>query len=172
MASEELSGATGDAKERTHTHVPIRDSDHRILTRLQKRRDWVIPDRSWDSAPEFLQTFLEDDENEVRERISSARTLVMMSNSTVAAQSVEVRINQAIAVTTPPETPEDVDVEIQPAFIEVIVSPDDLEETVNVLETYGLMSRYVEQVKTQSVIPSNGSANTNGNGKTSGKPTN
>jgi len=160
MASEEIIGAAGEVR-----HVAARDAEHRILTRLQKRRDWVIPERSWDNAPETLQTFLEDDANEVRERISAARTLVMMSNSTVAAQSVEVRINQAIAVTTPPAAPEDVNTDVQPAFIESIVA-DDLAETVEVLESLGLLERYVEQVKTQTVIPS---GNGNGNGHSKGK---
>ena len=151
-----------------HTDVPARDSEHRILKRLQKRKDWVVPERSWASAPEFLQTFLEDTDNDVRERISSARTLVMMSNSTVAAQSVEVRINQAIAVTTPPAAPEDVDIDVQPAFIESVVA-DDLAETVEVLESLGLLERYVEQVKTQRTIPS-GNGNGNGHTKGNGKP--
>jgi len=160
MASEEIAGAAGETRQ-----VAVRDSEHRILTRLQKRRDWVIPERSWDNAPETLQTFLENDANEVRERISAARTLVMMSNSTVAAQSVEVRINQAIAVTTPPIAPEDVDIEVQPAFIESVIA-DDLSETVAVLEELGLLERYVEQVKTQTVIPiGNGNGHTKGNGK-------
>ena len=146
-------------------NLPRHDDQHRILTRLQKRRDWVIPERSWDNAPETLQTFLENDANEVRERISAARTLVMMSNSTVAAQSVEVRINQAIAIDMPPAAPEDVDTDVQPAFIESVVA-DDLAETVDVLESLGLLERYVEQVKTQTTIPSgNGNGHTNGNGK-------
>ena len=165
MADEEFVGATGDAKDRTHTHVPVRDTDHRILTRLQKRRDWVIPDRSWESAPEFLQTFLETDKNEVRERISAARTLVMMSNSTVAAQSVEVRIDQAIAVV--PAAPDDVNIEIQPAFIEV-VETDDLGQTVDVLESLGLLSRYVDQVKARAEIPPHSNGQHNGNGRRNG----
>jgi len=162
MASEEI---VGDMGEGSHPITPRHDDQHRILTRLQKRRDWVIPERSWDNAPETLQTFLENDANEVRERISAARTLVMMSNSTVAAQSVEVRINQAIAVTTPPAAPEDVDIEVQPAFIESVIA-DDLSQTVEVLESLGLLERYVEQVKTQTTIPSgNGNGHTKGNGK-------
>jgi len=172
MAPEEIAGDLGETRGDGNT--PRHDGEHRILTRLQKRKDWVVPNRSWESAPEFLQTFLENDKNDVRERISSARTLVMMSNSTVAAQSVEVRINQAIAVTTPPAAPEDVDIEVQPAFIESVIA-DDLEETVGVLESLGLLERYVEQVKTQTTIPSgNGNTSSRGNldghTKGNGKP--
>lgn len=156
MADSELIGDAGGARSITPRH----DDEHRLLGRLESRRDWVIPKRSWESAPETLQSFVENDKNEVRERISAARTLVMMSNSGIAAQSVEVRINQALAVV--PESPDNVDTQVQPAFIES-VRPDDLTETVSVLESLGLLERYVSQVERKPSVPTNG--HTNGNGK-------
>lgn len=169
MATEEFSGDSGDTRAITPRH----NDEHRLLGRLESRRDWVIPNRSWEAAPETLQSFVENDQNEVRERISAARTLVMMSNSGIAAQSVEVRINQALAVV--PSSPEEIDLAVQPAFIEQ-VRPDDLGETVEVLRTLGLLERYVSQVEGKPEVPTNGhtngSANGNGhhNGRSNGKP--
>lgn len=159
MADSEIIGDVGDGR------TPRHDEQQRILGRLQRRRDWVIPERSWGNAPETLQTFLEDQNNEVRERISAARTLVMMSNSGIAAQSVEVRINQALAVV--PSSPEEIDLQVQPAFIEE-VRPDDIGQTVEVLRSLGLLERYVEQVKTSVSPPANGNGHTNGNGRPNG----
>ena len=169
MADQEILGDAGDYSDGhkpSDVDVTRHSADNRILTRLERRRDWVIPVRSWDSAPETLQTFLENDNNEVRERISAARTLVMMSNSTTSAQSVEVRINQAIAISSAPDAPDDVNVETQPAFIES-VNTSDMAETVEVLESLGLLPRYVEQVKGATQVPpqQNGNGRRNGNGK-------
>ncbi len=160
MASDEIVGAEGVVEGALIGGTSASDQSHRILSRLAKRKEWIIPDAAFTVAPRVMLDVLEDEDADRREQIQASRTLVMMGNANTAVGSIDIRVNQALAVTTPPAAPEDVDIDVQPAFIESVVA-DDLAETVEVLESLGLMERYVEQVKTQTVIPSG-----NGNGPT------
>ena len=160
--SEEIPRASGDerASDDARPHVIAKaDQEHRLLARLAKRSEWIIPQRVFESGPEVLTVITEDEKADTRERIAAMRTLVMMANANTGAQSVEVRINQAIAIV--PESPAEVNLEIQPAFTEV-VSTDNMGSTVDVLEELGLLGRYVDQVKTSAPpLPSNGNGGLN-----------
>ncbi len=165
MASEETRGGDGESGEEYPIDAIRSNQDHRIIARLAKRKEWVIPDEAFELAPKTMVAVLKDEKSDGRELTQACRTLVMMGNANTAVGSIDIRVNQALAVTTPPVAPEDVDTEVQPAFIESVIA-DDLAETVEVLESLGLLERYVEQVKTQAVIPSgNGNGHTKGNGK-------
>lgn len=168
MASEEILGGDGKSEEEYPIDAIRSNQDHRIIARLAKRKEWVIPEEAFELAPKTMVAVLKDEKSDGRERTQACRTLVMMGNANTAVGSIDIRVNQALAVTVPPAAPDEVDTDMQPAFIEQVVA-DDLSETVEVLESLGLLERYVEQVKTQSVIPSNGAPH-NGNGKTNGKP--
>ena len=85
----------------------------------------------------------------------------MMVNANTGQQSVEVRINQAIAVVQAPAIPDNVNADVVVSFIED-VNPDNMDATALELESLGLMSRYIEQVKTSAPpLPSNGNGRLN-----------
>ena len=137
---------------RPHIHA-ARDTEPRILARLAQRKEWIIPARTWETAPECMQAIIDDPMTCTRERIQAARTLVMMGNSVVAQQSVEVRINQALSINieAPPSSDDSVVVSA-PAFVEK-VNTASMSATCEVLESLGLMSRYVDQVAKREQLP-------------------
>ncbi len=141
--------------------MAARDSDHALIARLAKRSEWVIPQRAFDNAPEVMQSIIDEPTSPQREKIQAARTLVMMANANTGAQSVEVRINQAIAIVEAPAVPENVNIDVQSSFIEE-VNTASMQATVQELEALGLLGRYIDQVKTSAPpLPSNGDAELN-----------
>ena len=136
---------------------------HRIIARLYKRQEWQIPQDCWFELPEMLFTVAKSSDSD-RERISAARTLVAMSQTNQQGTGVDARVNAQLGqvIDVPPESPEDVDLEQQEAFYEV-VSPESQKEQLRLMEELGLLDRYIGQIEHNHPL----SPSKNGNGKPS-----
>lgn len=152
--AEEILGGTGPELPRAH-------QEHRLIARLQRSGQWVIPERIYKSGPEVLAAIAENESAEPKERNGALRTLVMMGNANTGQASVDVRINQQIAIVEAPVVPDNVDTTVQPAWVE-IVNTDNMDATVAELQASGLMSMYLDQVKNKpQPLPSNGNGGLN-----------
>ena len=129
---------------------------HRIIARLYRRQDWQLPEHAWSKVPEILMRVVE--QGEPREIVAASRVLVAMAQSNQQGVGVDARVNTQLGsvIDVPPESPEDVDLDVQEAFYEV-VSPDSKREMLLLAEEMGLTERLLGQ---QQVEP-----HKNGNGK-------
>ena len=149
MIDAPLQDGEGDAsKEAYH---------RRIVARLYKRQEWDLPLESWGSVPQALLQIVLDPDSRPREKIAAARVLVSMSQANQQGVGVDARVNNQLGsiIDVPPESPEDVDLDAQEAFYEV-VSVDSKKEMLLLAEEMGL---------TERLLGSKPSSNGHGNGQ-------
>ena len=131
----------------------------RIIGRVFRRQEWQIPDAAWSEVPLMLYQIVVNPDSSKREITSASRTLISMSQANQQGVGVDARVNAQLGqiVDVPPEAPEDVDLERQEAFYEV-VSIESKKEMLALAEEMGLTERLLGKQE----IPTNGQQNGNG----------